>query len=85
MRDVNKEVSIAELELGDTIRCFDGPFGTGVVQNVDSTMVKIFRVYAKCEDFRYTGGVICYTGAEVYELFKTSKERVFLYRRNPPK
>ncbi len=85
MSEINQEVSVTELQLGDIIRCFEGPFGTGIVQSIDDVCVKIFRPYGRSDDFQHTGGVICYTGIEHYALFKESKAAVYLYRRNPPK
>lgn len=72
---------VAELKLGDIIQCFEGPFGTGVIQGIEGDMVKVFRPYAKTDDFSYTGGVICYTGIEHYAFWKSEKREVFVYRR----
>lgn len=59
-----------QLRLADTIQCFDGPWGTGVVQSIDDQYVTVFRPYGTTADFSYSGGVIPYIGTETIKYWR---------------
>ena len=64
-------IKTRELELGDVVRRADGgatPWSTCIVVKMDDDVVTIHRPYGVTADFRYTGGVIAYTGIEVYTV-----------------
>ena len=68
-----------ELQLGDVVKSFDGPFNSSIVQKIDQERksVKLFRPYGVSKNFSYTGGVICYTGIEEYEVWLSDKDARF--------
>jgi hypothetical protein len=53
-----------ELQLGDVVELFEGPYGCGTVKQIKDGMITFFRPYTATADFSYTGGVICYVGIE---------------------
>jgi len=59
-----ERMKASELNLGDTVRLFDGAFGDAVVQQITDEGVTFFRPYATTADFSYTGGAIPYIGIE---------------------
>lgn len=77
----NFTATVAELELGDVVKLFDGAFGTGIVKQIADGFVTMFRPYGASEDFAYSGGVICYTGVEEYKFSLTDKSEIFVYQR----
>jgi hypothetical protein len=76
------KAKISELELGDTVKLFDGPFGWGVVRRITDTLVTVFRPYAITADFSYTGGVIPYVGIEEVS-YSISDTQLEVYARKP--
>lgn len=72
---------IADLQLGDVVEVFTGPWGTGIVRQIKDGVVTIFRPYGATADFSYTGGVICYTGTEECEYLIDSKQNFTVYSR----
>ncbi len=75
------KLKISELQLADIVEVFEGPFGTGIVRQIDKEFVTVFRPYGTTADFSYTGGVICYTGTEEIKYPVTSKEPMKVYSR----
>ena len=63
-------IQAKELKLGDVIQCLgiNQEFSTGIVKQVKSDSITIYRPYAVTANFSYTGGVICYTGIEEYQI-----------------
>ena len=74
-------VLIGDLQLGDVVTVFDGPYGTGTVKQVKDGVVTILRVYVASADFSYTGGVICNLGYEECQRFTDSKVALPLWER----
>ena len=58
------KLEINALRLADTVQLFDGPFGTGTVQQIKDGVVTILRPYVMSQDFSHTGGVTCGLGYE---------------------
>jgi hypothetical protein len=75
-------VRISDLQLGDVVTVFEGPYGTGTVKQIKDGVVTILRVYVAAGDFSYTGGVICNIGYEECQRFTDSTTTVLLHRRD---
>ena len=75
------QLRTSDLRLGDTVNCFDGSFGTGIVRQITGDSVLVFRPYGTCGDFAYTGGVICYTGIEEISYPLNSLHLMTVYSR----
>ena len=75
------KITADKLKLGDVIQCFEGPFSTGIVTQLDQETVKVFRPYGKHDDFSYTGGVICYVGIEQYHIARIAGLEYEVYQR----
>lgn len=75
-----------DLKLGDVVRAmpYDGPWSTAIVRKIDEKegTVTLFRPYGTCSDFSYTGGVVCYTGIEEFNLYLSSDREILVYQRN---
>jgi hypothetical protein len=78
------KVKVSDLKLGDVIAAFDGPFSTAIVINVDETSVKLFRPYGTTADFTTSAGLIPYTGAEHYSLFRDSSAEYEVFENKGP-
>lgn len=76
-------VTIKDLKLADVVELFEGPFGTGVVQNIDADEVVIVRPYGVTGDFSYTGGVPYSVGNEecVYPLVNSNRTTFKVWQR----
>lgn len=72
---------IADLQLGDVVEVFTGPWGTGIVQQIKEDIVTIFRPYGTSDNFSYTGGVICYTGVETIKFAISPRQEFKVYSR----
>lgn len=80
-----QEILVKDLQLGDVVRSFDGPYSAATVKKIEETQVILFRPYVQTADFSYTGGVLCYIGVEEYPLWKNDTAKVtLLYRREEP-
>lgn len=79
---INKEMRVADLQLGDIIRIGtgDAPFNDAIVSHVGTEAIKLFRPYGTNADFSCTSGVICYVGIEEYSIPRDARP-VFVYRR----
>jgi len=66
------QLRMSDLRLGDTVNCFDGSFGTGIVKQITENSVIVFRPYGTCADFSMSSGVICYTEIEEIPYLKSS-------------
>jgi len=77
----NKLMRTAELQLGDEIQLFNGPFGHAIVTKIDGGAVHYFRPYATTADFSYTGGVIPYIGVEQNTLCRESAQQYYVTMR----
>jgi len=55
-----------DLNLGDTVRLFEGAFPDATVRDITATAVSFYRPYVHHEDFSFTGGVLCFTGVEEF-------------------
>lgn len=67
-----KVIKASDLKLGDVIRTVpsEEAYLHGTVKQIKEDTVVIFRPYVQTADFSYTGGVICYIGIEIYEIWK---------------
>lgn len=79
----DKEVRLCDLELGDVVELFEGPYGHATVKKITDDQVTFFRPYVHHDDFSYTGGVICYIGIEEVAFFK-SDSTIRLARKADP-
>ncbi len=77
---INDYIATADLQLGDVVQLWEGPWATAIVSQVTDDEVTFFRPYGKSDDFSYAGGVICYTGLESYKLLKKIG-KVYVYER----
>ena len=75
-----RQVTAAELRLGDVVELFDGPFATAIVRQIKDGKVTMFRPYGTHSDTVYTGGVIPYTGIEEFHVFADGKSTFKLWR-----
>ena len=80
-----KEVKISDLQLGDVVQVFEGPFGSAVVNQIKDGSVHFYRPYATTDDFSYTGGVIPYIGLEMFTRPVTDNSTVTLWRHKEVK
>lgn len=81
-----RELPVRELQLGDVVKWYDGPFGTAVVTQVTSEFVKLFRPYATTAGFAYGDNqAIPYTGSECGTYLLDSKDRFLVYQRSEHK
>jgi hypothetical protein len=81
-----EQVLSEDLAIGDVVRVSSGPFGDAIVKNLEprpatdmrpaDTIVTLYRPYGHSADFIYTGGVICYTGLEVWQSWQAAYTRV---------
>lgn len=73
---------IKNLKLGDTVKLFDGGYGSAMVTKITETELTFFRPYASCSDFSME--VIEYIGVEhiIYSL-DSSREFELLDTRKP--
>jgi hypothetical protein len=78
----NKHMKANELEIGDVVSLYDGPFGTAIVSNKDEDNVTFFRPYGTCADFIYAQGAICYTGTETFTRPITDQGNFYVWQRN---
>ena len=74
-----------DLELGDIVQMFEGPFGTAIVKNKVDLKVTFFRPYGQPADFSHTGGVICYTGIEEWTEEHQENVKIDFWRSTPLK
>jgi hypothetical protein len=79
-------ITAKELQLADVVRVVynDDPphaFSTATVKQIKGGTVTLFRPYVKTEDFSYTGGVICYTGIEEFDIPLSTDSKFELYAR----
>lgn len=81
------ELPISELEIGDVVQAFDGPFGTAIVIKRTDEYVTTFRPYATTSGFCYgeEPQTIPYTGSETMSYFRQSKDRLKVLERRPHK
>jgi hypothetical protein len=63
------QLKASDLVLGDQVKLFDGAYGWGTVVKATEDVVEIFRVYVHIGDFKYSGGVLHYTGHEMVRVF----------------
>ena len=77
----NREMPLSELRLGDTVQVFNGPYGTGIVNQVDDKNVYFYRPYGHAEDWSHSGGVICFTGLEIFSRSRLTTETIHVWRR----
>lgn len=81
----NKEFPVAELQVGDVIKQFEGPFGTAIVEKASAESVTFFRPYGATPDFTYGGDgserIITYTGREETVFLRTDKAQFLVYQR----
>ena len=75
------EMTTDQLRLGDVVQCFEGAWGTAIVQKVEEKQVTYYRPYGHSEDWSYTGGIICYSGLEVFSEPRNAFRTVKVYRR----
>lgn len=78
----NFEAKPSDMKLGDVVKCFDGPFGTGIVRRIATDAVYIFRPYGQSSIVESGNSVICYTGIEEYSFWITSEVKYWVYSRN---
>src|SRR6266704_5565118 len=71
MSNYPMQLRMSDLRLGDTVNCFDGSFGTGIVKQITENSVIVFRPYGTCADFSMSSGVICYTEIEEIPYLKS--------------
>jgi hypothetical protein len=83
MKYPNKEVPISELQLGDVVSVFTGPWGTATVSRIDDGNVYFYRPYGHASlSCRFAGNrLICYTGLEEFSRSITDTGTVYLYQR----
>jgi hypothetical protein len=74
-------VKVADLQLGDVLELFEGPYGTATVKQIRDGQVTLFRPYAATADFSTTSGVICYTGIEECKYLIGSNAKFKVYSR----
>lgn len=72
---------IGDLQLGDVVQLYEGPWGTATVRQIKDGVVHIERIYGCSENFSYTGGVIVYMGREEVRYEQDSKNTVTLWER----
>jgi hypothetical protein len=77
----NAEFVVRDLEIGDVIKQFEGPFGTAIVCQKTETEVTFFRPYGATAGFVYTGGVITYHGQEKTTFLIDSPQKFHVYQR----
>ena len=70
------EIKQRELKLGDVVKCFEGPWGTAIVEKVTETTVHLFRPYGRVSDIAYGDSVVCLVGVEHFSVFRDS-DRTF--------
>ena len=72
-----------ELALADVIDCYGhhGPFATATVTGIGLDYVELTRPYGVTADFSYTGGVIHYTGLEVFKIDRLSRVAIKVWKR----
>lgn len=65
-----QQLLTTELRLGDVISVSvaRSEFDDCIVTRITDTEIHLFRVYATCSDFSYTGGVIPYIGVEQFTI-----------------
>ena len=79
---VFKQVTLAQVQLADTIRLIEGvAFGDATVKQITDEEVILDRPYTHSGDFSYTGGVILYTGIEECRLWKGGEKKYTLLGR----
>jgi hypothetical protein len=82
----NREFPVNELQVGDVLQQFEGPFGTAIVEKVTAESVHLFRPYGATAGFTYgdhapRGQTICYHGREETVFLLTDKAKFLVYRR----
>lgn len=82
-----KTMPLTELQLGDTVELFDGPYGTGIVCEITDKDVWFYRPYGTNAGFSCTSphggiGVICYTGLETFSRPRNEREMVKVWQRD---
>lgn len=78
------ELPISELEVGDVVQVFDGPFGTAIVDQVEEDKVWTFRPYGATSGFTMIGNkTITYTGQERMSYLRDSKTKLKVWERRP--
>lgn len=75
-----------DLQLGDVVDALphDTPWSTATVTKITDDSVQFHRPYGHTEDWSYTGGVIFYTGLEVYTVPRNDKT-YYVYTRKEVK
>lgn len=67
-------LEISELQVGDAVELFVGPWGTGLVYQVTDEIVNIFRPYGTTSGFTYGNNqAITLTGQEIVSYQRTDK------------
>jgi hypothetical protein len=82
-----REVTIKELQIGDTIRVglnADHGYHDCTVYNVEHGTVYVVRPYVHVSDFVTSGGVITYLGEEKFSMSVDSSAMVRLLSRRDP-
>jgi hypothetical protein len=79
----NKPCRISDLQIGDVVSVFDGPWGTATVSRIDDGTVYFYRPYGHASlSCRFAGNrLICYTGLEEFSRPITDTSTVHLYQR----
>lgn len=80
----NTEVRVSELQIGDIVQAFDGPWSTAVVSRIDGGLIHFFRPYGHAHHgCRYAGNqLICYTGLETFTRPVTDCSKIHLWQRS---
>lgn len=73
-------VKVGNLQVGDVVKAFDGPWGTAIVKKIEDGTVTFFRPYGISANFSYRAGVVCYVGIEDFSHLNNDKE-VYVYQR----
>lgn len=76
-----QQVAIRDLQLADVVELFEGPWGTGVVEQIKDGVVTIHRPYGTTADFSCTSGVITYVGDERVRCFSDSDRTLKVWER----
>lgn len=61
-------IKARQMKLGDVVRTGTDAFADAIVKKITDKHVTLFRPYGHASDFSYTGGVICYTGTEEWDI-----------------
>lgn len=80
---MSETVRYADLQLGDIVRTFDGPYGDSTVYQIADGQVHMVRPYVHTADFIYTGGVITYLGQDKFS-HPANADAVTLLRSGHP-